>query len=205
MSRKLLSHRNPSLDDLPEELIFDILSRLPETTIIYYKCVCKRLLNLVSEIRFPKCLLIYQFQSMGSGSQPGFLKLVDIEEELDQNNLPCKPFMDINMTKLFPGSFIFLAGSVDGLVCLWELTCECDRSYICNPITREYMITPKQKIDVDCYFNVKYGFRVSLAGEYKVIRIVRGDPVTAEVYTLGSHQWRNLDVSCELNYFRLWH
>ncbi|PWA58323.1 F-box associated domain, type 1 [Artemisia annua] len=209
MSRKLQSHSNPSLEDLPEELIFYILSRLPETTIIYCKCVCKRLRYLFSEIRLPKCLLIYQYQSMIAGKHhPGILQLVEIEEELEQNHLLRDPFMGIDMTKLFPRSFIFLAGSVDGLVCLWELTDECDRTHICNPMTREHMTIPKQNIHVKFFLNVTYGFGVSLAGEYKVIRIVsrivRGDPVKVEVYTLGSHHWRNLDVSCKLNYLRLW-
>ncbi|PWA38227.1 F-box protein [Artemisia annua] len=122
MSLKLQSHCNPiSLDDLPEDLIFDILSRLPETTIIYCKCVCKRLRNLVSEIWLPKCLLIYQYQSMLMGSQSGVLKLVEIEEELDQNHLLCDPLMGIDMMKLFPGSVIRLAGSVDGLARFWVL------------------------------------------------------------------------------------
>ncbi|PWA75300.1 F-box domain-containing protein [Artemisia annua] len=190
MSRKLQSHSNPSLEYLPEELIFDILSRLPETVIIYCKCVCKRLRYLISKIRLPKCLLIYQYQSMIAGKHhPGILKLVEIEEELDQNHLLRDPFMGIDMTKRFPGSFIFLAGSVDGLVCLWELNDECDRTHICNPMTREYMTIPKQKIDVKYFLNVKYGFGVSLAAEYKVIRIVsrnvRGDPVKIELLSFN--------------------
>ncbi|PWA90772.1 F-box associated domain, type 1 [Artemisia annua] len=40
------------MEDLPESVMFDILSRLPVKTIIHCKCVCKKWRNIVSDTHF---------------------------------------------------------------------------------------------------------------------------------------------------------
>ncbi|KAJ9536574.1 hypothetical protein OSB04_un000223 [Centaurea solstitialis] len=90
-------------------------------------------------------------------------------------------------------------GSVNGLICLWHYGYEVDNTYICNPVTREYMILPRQRFQK---MVVVYGFGVSsLTGEYKVVRAFQRDKgikksrssvLEAEVYTLGTGQWRSL-------------
>lgn len=55
---------------------------------------------------------------------------------------------------------------------MWEYGgLEGDNTFICNPITQEYFILPKQKFHVKHFAEVRHGFGVSMTGEYKVIRI----------------------------------
>ncbi|PWA46031.1 F-box associated domain, type 1 [Artemisia annua] len=86
-------------------------------------------------------------------------------------------------------------GSVNGLICLLvnDTKGEDRKVYICNPITNDYKIIPTRYSSDKI---VRYGFGVSMAGEYKVIRILKRkhvkDLTEIEVYTLGTDQWRNL-------------
>ncbi|XP_023748047.1 F-box protein At3g07870 [Lactuca sativa] len=198
-----MSLREPCMEDLPVAVMVDILSRLPVKTIIHCKCVCKQWQNIVvfdsyfADLQLsrssPPCLMIYY--------KPGPLKWVEVEEGL-YYNLHHHPVMslDINIAPM-----TLLVGSVRGLVCLWQVNKNVDNTYICNPMTREYMILPRPQYYREGTTNIVYCFGVSsLTREYKVIRIFqRGiirlpdSTVTyslseAEVYTLGTGQWRSL-------------
>ena len=201
-------------EDLPDDIICDILLRLPVKSIITCKCICKKWKNLVSDSYFvdlhmsrsPECLLIYQCNFISEDSHPGILTLVEIEDELDHTRLLRDPFIGINMADLFPGSLIFLVGSVNGLVCLWEfLWGERDKTHICNPVTREYITLPKHQFISKNYWHPRYGFRISVHGEYKVIRILGYRDTKIEVHTLGTDQWRSIEVPKYFKTMQLYH
>ncbi|PWA81463.1 F-box associated domain, type 1 [Artemisia annua] len=167
--------------------------------------------NQLRVLRFKLATKILLNEFVDEGPHPGILKLLEIEDQHDHNHLLRNPFMGIDMADLFPGSLISLVGSVNGLVCLWEYLWDehskthiRDNTYICNPITREYMILPKQQYGVINYLDARYGFGVSVKGEYKVIRIL-GESYKIEVHTLGTDQWRSLDVSKYLKNMELYH
>lgn len=141
----------------------------------------------------------------------GILKLVEIEDEVDHYCLYHDPIMNFDLNRgLFSKKvkrFRKLpVGSIDGLVCLMEYGNESDNTYICNPVTREYMMLPRHSFLVDDNDSVVSGFGVGLVtGYYKVIRtflmhfranpnpkISRPDLIEAEVYTLGTGKWRRL-------------
>ncbi|PWA75299.1 F-box domain-containing protein [Artemisia annua] len=190
MPKKLPRCENSSLEDLPDDVVLDILSRLPVKSMAYSKCVCKNWRNLVLKCWSPECLLIYCYECVDIGTHPGTLKLTEIEGKHNQNRLLRDPFMGIRIADLFPGSLVFVVGSVNGLICLWKLGDdgdEGDNTCICNPITKEYMILPKQRFSVESYMDLSCGFGVSLAGEHKVIRILcQSKTLKVEVYTLGT-------------------
>lgn len=140
----------------------------------------------------------------------GILKLVEIEDEIDHHRLHHDPVMSLDLGRLLKTSQSTVrklpVGSVNGLICLREFGCGSDNTYILNPITREYMMLPRHHffIDFSGTVMVVYGFGVgSLTGEYKVIRTMlmhippntessRPNISQAEVYTLGTGQWRSL-------------
>ncbi|PWA90773.1 F-box associated domain, type 1 [Artemisia annua] len=212
-----MSSSNPSMDDLPPNVMVDILSRLPVKTIIHCKCVCKNWQKIVLDSYFanyhlsrsPKGLMIqhnYE-EHMGGYSKPNVLKWVEIEDEQDYHRLQHDPVMclDLNIAPIFQEAQLLQVGSVNGLICLWEYGPRVDNTYICNPITREYMILPRQQYYREGYATIVYGFGVSLrTNDYKVIRTFEGDIppdqtsrsrpslLEAEVYTLGTGQWRSL-------------
>ncbi|XP_076918370.1 F-box protein At3g07870-like [Bidens hawaiensis] len=200
------------MEELPLQIMVDILSRLPVKTIIHCKCVCKNWRNLVSGSRFanvhlprsPAGLVFLHRPDkhmIGNDHKPGFLKWVEIKDEHDHQRLHHDPVMSLDLyhAPVLQTDKLLPVGSVNGLVCLWEFGPNHDNTYICNPITREYMILPRQKYYREGYAAIVYGFGAGLrTKEYKVMRVFQGDipPNThlleAEVYTLGTGQWRSL-------------
>ncbi|KAJ9552139.1 hypothetical protein OSB04_016184 [Centaurea solstitialis] len=204
---------DPAIGDLPTELTIDILSRLPVKTILR----CKKWRNLVSDSSFvnlnlsrsPTGFIVHQtVKSECYGSvDPGTLKWVEIEDKVDHHRLHHELPMnlDLNMVPIFQTSLISQTGSVNGLICLWQHSREHDNTFICNPVTREILILPRPRYYKQDFRRIFYGFGVSsLTGEYKVVRTFKrklplsGNKLShpcdleAEVYTLGTGQWRNL-------------
>ncbi|GKC74281.1 F-box associated domain containing protein [Tanacetum coccineum] len=219
-----MSFFNRSIEDFPENIIADILSRLPVKKVIHCKSVCKNWRELVSDSYFvdlhlsrsPTSVMIHHelgessdvdFDSeLDDWDEPGALKWLEIKGELDDTHLHHAIVMniDLNLVPVFQDSLVRLVGSVNGLICLWQYgpIPKYDNTCICNPVTKEYVILPRQKIYRIAPARIVYGFGVSLhTKEYKVIRIFQGDITAsttyphiseAEVYTLGTGQWRRL-------------
>lgn len=144
---------------------------------------------------------------------PGILKWLEIQGERDDTRLHHDPVMnfDLELAPTLQKYTVSQVGSVNGLVCLRTYLDKNDNACICNPITREYMILPKHNYYTKdySYTTWAYGFGVGLlTNEYKVIRVFHGDIlpnptiemvirnrahlIEAEVYTLGTGEWRPL-------------
>ncbi|XP_071736706.1 F-box protein At3g07870-like [Rutidosis leptorrhynchoides] len=217
INHKIMSSINPSMEDLPPNIMVDILTRLPVKTIILCKRACKNWHNLILSSYFaniqlsrsPPSLMIYHEseEHMTSYHRAGILKLVKMEDESDYHRLHHDPVMslDLNHAPALRNSQLLPVGSINGFICLWQFGTNFDNTYICNPITREYMILPRQQYYREGYSIIAYGFGVGLqTKEYKVVRTFQGDipsdPTSrsrprflqSEVYTLGTGRWRSL-------------
>ncbi|KAJ9551649.1 hypothetical protein OSB04_015694 [Centaurea solstitialis] len=212
---------DPSMEALPAELTMDILSRLPVKTIIHCKCVCKKWRNLVLDSSFAN---LHLSRSPPTGfvihheprvpNDPGSLKWVEIEDKADHHHIYHDRLLtfDLNLLLILQKTRMLQVGSVNGLICLgrYSLKRNLDYTYICNPVTREYMLLPRQPSQTHGYgfLGVVYGLGVSsLTGEYKVVRAFQANKVVrygddkhtaqpsvleSEVYTLGTSHWRGL-------------
>ncbi|KAJ9552350.1 LOW QUALITY PROTEIN: hypothetical protein OSB04_016395 [Centaurea solstitialis] len=202
-----------SMEALPTELTMDILSRLRVKTIIHCKLVCKKWRNLDSSFvnlylsRSPIGLIIHQNCHI-SMIDPGILKWVEIEDQVDHHHLHYdhRSNLDLNLAPILQKTRTGHVGSVNGLICLWQYSPKVDNAYICNPVTREYMILPRQRLQtIGLFGRILYGFGVSsLMGEYKVVWAFQREiqpnakkpsqpsELEVEVYTLGTGQWRSL-------------
>ncbi|XP_071712459.1 F-box protein At3g07870-like [Rutidosis leptorrhynchoides] len=196
---------NASIQNLSDAHIIDILLRLPVKTIVCCKCVCRDWLNLITDSYFiklhlsksPECFMVLD-KDYEEPRTTTSLKLVEIHEEHGHNHLHHDPIMslDLNLATVFQNAQLSAEGSVNGLICLSSSDRTIKKTYICNPIPREYMILPKSINDTR---DGIYSFGVSLlTSEYKVIRVYskpsmrRPCPLYAEIYTLGTSQWRCL-------------
>ncbi|KAJ9552146.1 hypothetical protein OSB04_016191 [Centaurea solstitialis] len=200
------------MEALPVELTIDILSRLPLKTVIHCKLVCNRWQNLVSDSSFVKLHL--------SRSPTGFIIhhnpiicvnsfMIDYwiipmggnRRQVDHHHLQYHRLfsLDLNLAPILQNTQMRQVGSVNGLICLCLYSLEHDNTYICNRVTREYMILLTQRFQTHVY-----GFGVSsVIGEYNVVQTFQTKVVgngyaarpivlEAEVYTLGTGQWRSL-------------
>ncbi|KAI7752605.1 hypothetical protein M8C21_021824, partial [Ambrosia artemisiifolia] len=119
------------------------------------------------------------------------LELVEVEHKVDDDCVTLNHVKSLDLRRTALGCNHFEVGSVNGLICLYDV---CDDIYVFNPVLEEYIILPKLLPQMR---RLCYGFGVSMAGDYKVIRICRA-PVSEEVtlqievYTLGTDRWRSL-------------
>ncbi|PWA90183.1 F-box associated domain, type 1 [Artemisia annua] len=223
-----MSFFNRSTEDFPENIIADILSRLPVKKIIHCKSVCKNWRMLISDSYFVNLHLsrspanVMIRHELGDSSdfdsdseledwdEPGALKWLEIKGEQDDTHLHHDIIMniDLNDVPVFQDSNVLIVGSVNGLICLWQYgpIPEYDNTSICNPITKEYVILPRQKYYrlAPASARIVYGFGIGLqTKEYKVIRTFQANIpaeftssrphiLEAEIYTLGTGQWRHL-------------
>ncbi|PWA55691.1 F-box domain-containing protein [Artemisia annua] len=200
----MMKSLNPSIEALPGNIMADVLSRLPVKTIIHCKCVCKNWRELVSDSyfvnlhisRLPAGVMIHE--NCHFEVKPGIMKWLEIKGEVDDTRLhhDFVTLFDLSLAPAFQNSNICQMGSVNGLICLWKYASNHDNIYICNPITREYMILPRQQYHTEkSYAAIYYSFGVGLlTKEYnKVMRIFQPSQAqNLEVYTLGTGQWRRV-------------
>ncbi|KAI3967831.1 hypothetical protein MKX01_011006 [Papaver californicum] len=195
------------LNCLPQEIIYNIFSRLPVESVLDSKLVCKPLRNILHFL----CLI-----------QKGLFYCVVYNDE----HIKSIRWMNLK----FPVNVFGIVGSCNGLICFsvetekykdvyihhsrfstHYISCKLHHPnepfYICNPITREYVSLPELRTDDDkngssssAYIVHGFGYH-PLTNEHKVIRILypvheSDDQLPykghCEVYTIGSGSgWRS--------------
>ncbi|KAI9127326.1 hypothetical protein K1719_001885 [Acacia pycnantha] len=174
---------------LAEEIITDILKRLPVKSLIRFQCVCKHWKNLIKSPCFindhldystpqNSCLLLeYNFPR-----KPLQLRLVDWEMQIHQIH-PLR-------------TFSWIIGSINGLLCLvnddcWKCLCS---FFLWNPATREVRQLPMpRKHNKPCRCTAGFGYSIN---DYKIVRIYcdLDDAFSgAEVYSLRTNSWKDVD------------
>ncbi|KAH0745780.1 hypothetical protein KY285_007437 [Solanum tuberosum] len=196
-----------SLMDLPSPILFEILSRLPPTTLLYFKSVSKSFLNLTLDSEFlklsrstsPASIIINQFSS-DETSSTNTLKLLKFEDE-DTHSYCHDPKLDLDLQHYFPIDPFWMVGSVHGFVCFNYFPDYVETIYILNPRTREYIILPEAGGIREWPNDVMYSFGFDpVRFEYKVVRIYQEEiyddntsyyKSKCQVYTIGKGYWRN--------------
>ncbi|KAK6158156.1 hypothetical protein DH2020_005470 [Rehmannia glutinosa] len=225
---KFISYRTPatmpeSLTDLPPNILSEILSRLPIKSLFVCRSVCKTFLNLTSSnphfnsLHFSNTAqnLIIQF---GSSYLPtrlvhlvdseldtafGFRLKINVKEKA-MFQIPKFPAKYFKKYRLYIGdenNFV-LVNSCNGLLYFAERSV-CERSFICNPITNEYVTLLEYDVEKNLTMGLWFGFSPK-ENLYKVLRIfatVSGKPSQdgfkmeywAQVHVVGSSSWRDIE------------
>lgn len=192
------------MSELPPLIIMDIFSRLPITTILQCKCVCKTWFNIISDpyftklhhARAPVSLILrasgnffsrwYVLALEGWDKHDSFVPLKQLPREIGHL-----------------GEALQFETWCNGLLCI---SAYCPKNSVTNyvviVITGEYMSLPKPEPKSDGFKRAIRGFGFSQAtNRYKVIQEIYEDrrPLTThqhhhtsqlEVYTLGTENWR---------------
>ncbi|XP_026420487.1 putative F-box protein At1g60370 [Papaver somniferum] len=199
------------LSALPPEMLLEILSRLPTESVLECKLVCKpwrilvyhpsfsqiHLSHLADHGKFTFLILCYQ---LNEEKRQTFYN----HEYNENHHEKYKPLHRITRFNINPPFKRYtIIGSYNGLICL---SASYDRApsvyqpaYICNPITKEYIILPefnRVRYPTAYYNHGGFGYLCE-TNEYKVLRIVqlwgKSNPECVDVYTLGSSNgWRNV-------------
>ncbi|XP_026417930.1 F-box protein At3g07870-like [Papaver somniferum] len=175
---------------LPSDLTLNILTRLPADSVIQCKQVCKTWKDLLCQPSFPQAHLLHQlngncFSSLSSHTAAnipvGLLFSFTFRLEYG-NQLYCGEYDSQTHNKLRkinqpPIAGKLVIGSCNGLICFSENKgfYVLEPSYICNPITGEYVNIPgifhRGNIDGYSEFIMSgFGYHPS-TNEYKIVRI----------------------------------
>ncbi|XP_047943214.1 putative F-box protein At3g16210 [Salvia hispanica] len=166
---------------LPSEIFTDILLRLPLQTTATCKCVCKPWLDLIEsdaflESHFSKSAPVLAVSMPATDSNR--FHIFKMEE--DKHDL---------ITKFdFPQAST-IRGSANGLLLLKNPFI--DHLYVCNPITREFVVLRGR---LTCPRGDCYGFGVSrISGQHKVVYL--NPEYGCHVYTLEKGAlWRRVET-----------
>ncbi|XP_030963245.1 F-box/kelch-repeat protein At3g23880-like isoform X3 [Quercus lobata] len=183
-------------DYLPEEVVLQILCRLPVKSLIRFRCVSKLWNSLITTSAFIDSHLT-QSLSLPSNSNKlivsrGDFRAIDIYEFIhDDNNVSDSSFHQFQNVE-FPLSLSYyrLIGSVNGLFCL----CEKERIILWNPCIRKFITLPKTNRAVINGF----GFDAR-TNDYKVVSIAPKPRPLVEVYSLKEGAWRKTSAGDSLS------
>ena len=186
-------------DYLPEEVVLQILCRLPVKSLFRFRCVSKIWNSLITTSAFIDSHLT-QSLSLPSNSNKLIVSRGDFRTKVeyyefihDDNNDSDSSFHQFQNVE-FPLSFSYfkLIGSVNGLFCL----CEKEQIILWNPCIRKFITLPKTK--TKCAVIYGFGFDAR-TNDYKVVSIATKPRCLVEVYSLKEGAWRKTSAGGSLS------
>lgn len=191
MRRK--TETNTVAPDFDDDIIAEVLLRLPANSLLRFRCVCQSWLALISAPSFVKNHLSrvnteHFHLLVGTWpSQASVLKDDDGDIAITVLDYPVMSWSQCS--SLYP----IIYGSCNGLMCI---EFEYGNLILWNPCTRDFKQLPEPELDCREYgetFIYLAGFSYdSTIADYKVIRGTKiyEDPITLQVFTLKTGSWR---------------
>ncbi|XP_071702775.1 F-box protein At3g07870-like [Rutidosis leptorrhynchoides] len=189
--------------ELPEDVIIDIMSRVPTRYILRFKCVCKSWYALFQNPNF----ISKHFKNQSAISDPSFLLVTPNISATSTSSVRTVSLMlsdssyksikipiEIDVSKQLD-----VCGSCNGLICLRILPLG-SVILLWNPATRVFKdlpISPLGRFKIDPS-SVLLGFGFDdVVKDYKVLRIVDLDVMQkrVEMYSLSTNSWREVETS----------
>ncbi|KAK8674287.1 hypothetical protein V6N13_112581 [Hibiscus sabdariffa] len=198
------------METLPNEIIVDILSRLPITSLVQFKFVCRRwralaqdpvladmLLSLKADGNDDPCLILH-----GDFPIRNLLYFLDLSVHNQDKEKVKRLYVPFQATM----PEFDVVGSCNGLLCLSDSLYN-DALYVHNPFTMDFMELPKSRQYPDQELVFGFGFHPKTK-EYKVVKIVYYRNTSnysygrarrtvypqsdVQIFTLGTSSWRSL-------------
>ncbi|KAK6142305.1 hypothetical protein DH2020_022653 [Rehmannia glutinosa] len=208
---------------LPQEVVIQILTKLPPKTLIKFRCVSKTWNSLISS---PYFISMHTQQTLLSDS--GTNQIIVRRYSKDQNSEVYSVHLDkedqfpddknIRIEYPFRDCIRFyyrIVGSCNGVFCLFDdLFGQADSILLWNPVIKRKVILPAPQAsfeNMEYYmFVLGFGFDV-VNNDYKVVRMayIQGDngyivPPEVEVYALSTKNWHKINgevPNCVVEYF----
>ena len=208
-------------NDLPDDIVLNILTRLPAKSVIRFRCVCKPWNSSITTSYFISTHLnsfahAHAHDIDNDNGDDYIIHMPRNTRAMNSSNRPvCTVALDRTFDRIseveipfdFPSGSARIVGSCHGLLCLAGIggrNISDYAIYLWNPSIRKFKRLPDSslgKLD-----SVALGFAYhSENNDYKVLRIssnrAAGQPIPAkiEVYTLSSDSWRRVGMSLRAN------
>ncbi|XP_022983805.1 F-box protein CPR1-like [Cucurbita maxima] len=203
-----------ALGHLPEEVMIEILSRLPPESLLRFKTVRKSWYALIDNPKFAtkhfsnslkhKHVLLKRLVTKNSGKKENIFSFLKFPLPLDGS----VPVFDVDWPFDEDFRYFEIRGHSHGLLCLTDLRRDI---FLCNPATREFRKLPQSILlltepptEPDGYDSstnaVGFGYD-SKSKDFKVVRVVNFvegpgyfHPPRAEIYDLSKDRWREIET-----------
>ncbi|XP_065621229.1 F-box/kelch-repeat protein At3g23880-like [Quercus suber] len=194
-------------NQLPEEIVAEILVRLPVKSLLRFRCVCKSWYRYIATPNFINNNLLYcndhnrgffihmpkTTGSMVSFSRPhGQICTVASHHTFEA-------ISELRIPFAFQSGYSHFVGSCNGILCFSDYrSFEFKDVYLWNPSIRKFKRLPDTCLTH--LFNVSLGFGFdSQNNNYKVVRISQSTakpmpPPEVEVYSLSSDSWKRVGL-----------
>ncbi|XP_006360353.1 F-box/kelch-repeat protein At3g23880-like [Solanum tuberosum] len=189
--------------NLPEELITEILKRVPVKSLLQFRCVSKSWLGIISSSDFVKTHLSLSANDKEYKHHRLMLSFVQPEYNLKDCSLGSLLYgsvteaFDLDYPMKNPVKSVWIVGSVNGLICV---AIEENDLFIWNPSIRKFKRLPDSRPTLRCGYYFMYGFGYDeVHDDYKVVGIFcifgagGSYDVEVKIYGLKSDSWRNVD------------
>ncbi|XP_054776358.1 putative F-box protein At5g62660 isoform X2 [Prosopis cineraria] len=178
---------------LPEEIIRNILKRLPAKSLIRFRRVCKQWRNLFKTPSFIEEHLNHtSHQNPSLLLQRNDLWLLNRDMQLDKVD---------NATLIDSSNTFRVVGSSNGLLCVWVDHYIISPSLLLwNPATREVRQVPPSITGADSPFSIGFGFS-PIVNDYKIVvtydSVCPYEVLLVVVYSLSSGSWKEVEYGIE--------
>ncbi|KAL4606998.1 hypothetical protein ACB092_09G143700 [Castanea dentata] len=201
---------------LDDDVVFDVLTRVPVKSLIRFRCVSKSWCSTISSSIFITAHLHRAKSSSANNNNGGYLLYSPFPEELNfssYNKELCTVSYnsDRSLTHIsrfrVPFPYDFMVSFCNGMLCLNSIKGRGNVIYLWNPSIRKFkklLATPLTYPFHDVVVGLAYH---SQNNDYKILRIVpykvsRGcgsevPAIEAEIYTLSTDLWRRVVISVE--------
>ncbi|XP_030966524.1 F-box/kelch-repeat protein At3g06240-like [Quercus lobata] len=177
-------------EDLPNEVLYEILHKLPLKSLIQLRCVSKSFNSLITSPAF----INFSFTRSHPDSNKLIVRYLDVEyhveryklivEDNDNNDsFSSEQIQDFEFPLRSSWAYFQLVGSANGLFCLHEG----NRFILWNPCIRKFITLP-----TPCLFPCFLGFGFdSRNNDYKLVRIAKSAKLSlVEVCSVSERAWR---------------
>ncbi|XP_030934675.1 F-box/kelch-repeat protein At3g23880-like isoform X1 [Quercus lobata] len=195
--------RRRTKHDLPEEIVLEILARLPVKSLLRFRCVCKTWYSYITSPNFISTHLLCYNNHDG-----GYVIHIHSQICTLASDRTFETISEVRFPFTFQSKYSDLVGSCNGILCITDfVTSKSKDVYLWNPSIRKFKRLPLTCLNQTQVLNAAHGFGYdSLNNDYKVVRISWNrtkwiPPPEVEVYSLSSDSWKRvvLEISWRPN------
>lgn len=207
---------------LTEDLINEILQRVPLKSLLRFQLVSKSWLSLISNPSFAKSRLLRTIASSNSDETVIVHSFNEDDGSISLLNLSSRQLVADLKFPYSQGEFSFvpdsiLVGSANGIVCVciavsdtppdhnWLCSAFAKRktnTYLWNPVTKQSkFIPPHIRLEnEDEMYRVSLGFGYDpIDDDYKVVKVL-SPPFSAEIYSVKRNVWKKVKKPIDIPY-----
>uniref|UniRef100_A0A7N2LHT3 F-box domain-containing protein n=1 Tax=Quercus lobata TaxID=97700 RepID=A0A7N2LHT3_QUELO len=197
--------RRNNHNHIPEDIVFDVLSRLPVKSLLRFSCVCKSWSSLIHSRSFISTHLNMSSCRVDNDHDHGYV--MHMPRSSVENTQLCTVTCDrtFDCISEFRAPFIrytYVVGSCNGLLCLYYYWNFNYNVHFWNPSIRKFKSLPTASIILSNTLSLGFAYD-SQNNDYKLVKVewpiepsptlLPLPPPEFEVYSLSSDSWRKVE------------